>query len=250
MAGSLALGLTVVFLIPQISSNEGLKNDPLNPNTFLVLVLFVGLILGLFSSGLANPEEPLYPYFPPGKPHFVRHIAPVLSNVFFASAIFIVWYNWLQFKQIVKVLKASLPLEAAPYTFNGRPSKDGDNKRGSEIVLQHLEPFWKVVLEGAKKKPTIRFNPDLKDKAPWRPHYDKKGRLQSVSAGIRKQDLWDARRPERLFSREYSFHPHGNDSSAKAYEKQTIDKQDKQAKVAPLLAPSDTGLLAPSDTGL
>lgn len=54
LANSLALGLTVVCLIPQISASHGLKNDMFNPNTLLVLVLFLGLIFSLPSYGIAD----------------------------------------------------------------------------------------------------------------------------------------------------------------------------------------------------
>ena len=191
LANSLALGLTVVFLIPSISSTESLKNE-MNSNTFLSLTLFLGLIFGLFSAGLSEKDVEA-PWRLQSK-----YYLSIVSNIFMYGALLIMGYNAKQYWQLRAKIHAWPPHEESPTTFCGRPNTDGHNKKGSEVDLGHIEPFWDLSDEDEKGKKIIKVNPlvihGLDDPTGHGQHNlwrvdGKPGKVKAVYAGVRKEEL-------------------------------------------------------------
>ena len=166
LSDELTLGLTLVFMIPQLSSNESLTNE-LDVNHFFVAILFLGLILG--------------------------SIGGVTHNSVFWLSVVVMWgslsipiSNFVYYRRIVAKLNAASPGVSAPYTFNGRPGKSGKNLKGSEVALECISPFWTSV--DGRLRPNPRINEKEWPFVAWRT-VEKNGHVTSIYSGIRRQDL-------------------------------------------------------------
>ena len=199
LANSLALGLTVVFLIPSISSTESLKNE-MNSNTFLSLTLFLGLIFGLFSAGLSEDEAP-QPVLP------FKYFFSIISNIFMYFAVGIMVMNHFQYKSLLNKIASSVPHDESPETFCGRPGKGGKddkkakkdkdekkaagghNIKGSDVALGDIQPFYAFKKGDLEVNPNVTGGLDNTDYSKLWKTLESKGELKAVYAGLRKEEL-------------------------------------------------------------
>ena len=96
LSDELTLGLTLVFMIPQISQSESLEND-VDINHFFVAILFIGLILGSIGGVTHN-----YVF--------------LCSNIIMWGALAIPMSNFIAFRRLSASLRAASPHVAAPYS--------------------------------------------------------------------------------------------------------------------------------------
>ena len=167
LSSELTLGLTLVFMIPQLSSSESLTNE-LDVNHFFVAILFLGLILGSIGGVTHN-----YVFW--------------LSNVVMWGSLTIPISNFVYYRRLVAKLHAASPRVSAPYTFNGRPGKSGKNLKGSEVALECISPFW-TSIDGK-----LRENPRINEKewpfVAWRIVETNDGHVSSIYSGVRREDI-------------------------------------------------------------
>ena len=96
LSDELTLGLTLVFMIPQISQSESLDNA-MDLNHFFVAILFIGLILGSIGGVTHN-----YVFW--------------LSNLIMWGALTIPMNNFMAYCRLSASLRAASPHVAAPYS--------------------------------------------------------------------------------------------------------------------------------------
>merc|ERR1711988_1654314 len=135
-----------------ISTDGGVKNS-FDVNEFIIFFLFFGLIIGtvpfpaddLYDDADA-PETGYWYHKGGGMPMTLCY----LSNFFMLASCLIPLRNMYYFICFRDQLVDNNPTDK-PYNFNGRPNKNKNNVKGSDVDLHSIMPFWKLGKENGEE---------------------------------------------------------------------------------------------------
>jgi hypothetical protein len=169
IANSLAIGLTLVFLMPQISSIEGLKND-FDMNQLLVTFLFLGVVCGFIV------------------PQSIGWYMFMMSNAFFLVGVILTPMNAYEWWKIYRKIRGSAVRAEKPITCCGRPGSKA-NSKGSDVDVTALSRFWDITPDGKVQLHPRVMNPEYNGHdTPWKPLV-KNGKVISVYMGVRREEV-------------------------------------------------------------